>query len=171
MPSASGTTPYAQPPAQAAQPMPSTRPAQPYAQQGAASPGQPAVPMAQQPMQPTASTMGQQPMQPTASAMGQHPDQASEGATQPRPRHHATRTRHKRHQAGHVAHNARRGGQPNDHVADQLNREEAYRLASGSSMPPGGSGQMPMQGQAMPMQQGGPGAGQPMSGQPAGQMR
>ncbi|MGE5270524.1 MAG: hypothetical protein ACM3JG_12730, partial [Thiohalocapsa sp.] len=57
-----------------------------------------------------------------------------------RMRHHAGRSMARRG-AGH------RGGQMNDNIADQLNREEASRL-SGSSTPPTGS-QMPPTAPAM----------------------
>jgi hypothetical protein len=47
--------------------------------------------------------------------------------------------------AGQMAHAGRRGSQPTDNVADQLNREEAGRVSSGSGPAPVGasSGQAP----------------------------
>lgn len=115
MPSAAGTSPYAQPQQQYAQPAP-----MPQAQQGA----QQGVPQA-----------------PAATA-GRMPEPAAEGATQPRARHHAMRGHHRR-MHGATARAGRRGGQMNDNIADQLNREEANRVASGGTMPPGAQSQMP----------------------------
>ena len=137
MPSATGTTPYAQP-----------APAMPQApasvQQGAATPRQPA-PVAQQ------APAQRAPMRAPGATTGRMPEQAAEGATQPMATHHAMRGHHRRHHGAGMAHTTHRGGQMNDNIADQLNREEANRVASGGTMPPGSMSQMPM------MQQGGPG--------------
>jgi hypothetical protein len=73
------------------------------------------------------------------AASGTTGEQATETMPTPRGRH-ASRRHHARH--GHMTASAsRRGGGTSDHVADQLNREEAGRLSSGSSMAPGAPGQ------------------------------
>jgi hypothetical protein len=91
---------------------------------------------------------------------------------------HATRGHHARHHGKQMSTAARRGGQPNDNIANQLNSEEASRIASGntgmagssmapSQMPPAGA---PTQGAPV---QGAPMSNAPMSNAPtsAGQMR
>jgi len=50
----------------------------------------------------------------------------------------------------HMASTGRRGGQTNDNIADQLNREEANRLAAGGNMPAPGSSQPSPMGQGAP---------------------
>jgi len=145
-PSTSTATPYAQPAPTYGQAAPSAQPMQQQMQRGAAMPAQPPATTAQQMPAPQA------PVQPPAMATGRLSDQGAEGATQPTSPRHAKRAHQRRHHASRTAHTSRRGGQMNDNVADQLNREEANRVASGGTMPPGGAGQMPVQqgGQPMP---------------------
>lgn len=99
--------------------------------------------------------------------MATAPEDARQGTSG---KHHAMRGHHARHHRKHMSTASRRGSQPNDNIANQLNREEANRLASGnagSSMAPS---QMPQTGAPM---QGAPMQGAPMSNAPpsAGQMR
>ena len=122
-PAATPDTSYTQQPT-AAQAGSYTRPqAGTYAQpQGAYS---------QQPT--TAQTM---PAPATGAISGTTGEQATEAM--PTRRHHMASRHHRR---GHVA--ARRSGQMNDNIAEQLNREEANRVASGTSMAPAGSAPAP----------------------------
>lgn len=141
----------------------------PYGQSSATSP------YAQQQM-PTNAAPGTG-MQTGASAAAMPPsgNQEATGATAPTRRHMARSRRPGRHATGRVASRGHRGGQMNDNVADQLNREEAGRLGSGGGTMPGGAmpngaGQM---GQAQPapgMMQQGPrasGGGYPPAAPPA----
>jgi hypothetical protein len=116
LPSTSGSVPYVQP----APSMPQTAPSIP--QQSATPSPQPA-PYAQRAPAPSAGA--------TTAPTGE--------ATQSMPSGHAKRGHRVGHQAGQVARVGRRGGQPSDNVADQLNREEAGRLLPGSSTAPVGS--------------------------------
>lgn len=87
------------------------------------------------PQQPTAAqTM---PAPPANAASGTTGEEATEAM--PAPRRHASRRHHHR---GHVA-ASHRGGQMNDNIAEQLNREEASRVATGTSMAPAGGAPPP----------------------------
>jgi hypothetical protein len=71
-------------------------------------------------------------------------------------RHHMKHRQHASRHAGHMASAMRHGGQTNDNIADQLNREEASRIASPSGM---GANGMGMSGStAAPTGQNGPAA-------------
>jgi hypothetical protein len=115
-PSTSGSVPYVQP----APSLPQTTPSIP--QQSATPSPQPA-PYAQRAPAPSAGAT-------TAP---------TDEATQSTPSGHAKRGHRAGRPAGQVARAGRRGGQPSDNVADQLNREEAGRVSSGSSTAPVGS--------------------------------
>jgi len=143
----------------------------PYARQTPATPQ--AQPYAQAPAQPTAPYAQPAPMQPPAASTGAttaaEPADTGRGMSRQR---HAARGQHARNHGKHMTTASRRGGRSNDNVADQLNREEASRLASGSSMAPSQTppAAAPTQGTTMP---GGSMSGAPMSNAPssAGQMR
>ena len=141
---------------------PTTSQPAPYAQTAPMAPSQNYQPNAQQPSassMPQANSYGtpragasqrmpqtgaytQQPAaaMPPTGASGTTGDQTMDAMPAPR-RHHASRRHHVRH-GRMTASASRRGRGTSDNVADQLNRDEAGRLSSGSSMAPGGS--MPM---------------------------
>ena len=116
LPSTSGSVPYVQP----APSLPQTAPTIP---QQSATPSPQPEPYAQRAPAPSAGAT-------TAP---------TDEATQSTPSGHAKRGHRAGRQAGQVARAGRRGSQPSDNVADQLNREEAGRLSSGSSTAPVGS--------------------------------
>ena len=130
-PAATPNTSYTQQPT-AAQAGSYTQPqAGTYAQPQGAYSQQPTGAYPQQPT--TAQTM---PAPATGAISGTTGEQATEAM--PTRRHHMASRHHRR---GHVA--ARRSGQMNDNIAEQLNREEANRVASGTSMAPAGSAPAP----------------------------
>jgi len=163
------TSPAAGQPSMPSSAQPSMPAAAPYAQQTPATPQ--AQPYAQAPAQQTAPYA--QPTQPSAALTGAttaaEPADTGRGMSRQR---HAARGQHARNHGKHMTTASRRGGRSNDNVADQLNREEASRLASGSSMAPSQTppAAAPTQGTTMP---GGSMSGAPMSNAPssAGQMR
>ena len=115
-PSTSGSVPYVQP-------APSMSQTAPSIPQQSATPSPQPTPYAQRAPAPSAGAT-------TAP---------TDEATQSMPSGHAKRGHRAGHQAGQVARVGRRGSQPSDNVADQLNREEAGRLLPGSSTAPVGS--------------------------------
>jgi hypothetical protein len=118
------------------------------------------------------------PMQaPAASTGATTPGAAADTGPSLSRHHRGMRAQHTRKHGRHMSTAARRGGQSSDHVADQLNREEASRIASGN-MATGSSTAPAQTPQPNTPPQGGSMQGQPMSGAPmsnppasAGQMR
>jgi hypothetical protein len=111
-PTTSESAPYARPAPATPQAVPRTPQAAPYAQQ---SPAQ----------------------APAAPAVGRA-EATTEQSAEPMPRRQSMRAHDRRQHAAHMPRGAagRKGSEPSDNVADQLNRQEAERLSSGSSVAP-----------------------------------